>query len=259
MFLNVSREEQRSSVPASGSTGRRRTGSSPPATCANAGTGTTTSGRTPQMLSHTSTEWAPWHVLPADHKWFTRVCAAAVIADTLIGIDPHYPAPDPAARQELERARRTGGRDASGVRASRVRSPLIRQSGPRALRYFHSVPTRMRCWEVTGDQRARGPFRRAGQPGACRAPAGGSRTRRPGCRPGRRSAGADRTSRLLVPPGGVTHLRRLHGALLQAADAKPVAPRSARRGRSPGGWRCVSCFSHLCEECHSIGLPVVPN
>ena len=33
-----------------------------------------------RMLSHTSTEWAPWYVLPADHKWFTRVCAAAVIA-----------------------------------------------------------------------------------------------------------------------------------------------------------------------------------
>jgi len=58
-----------------------------------------------EMLSHTSTEWAPWHVLPADHKWFTRVCAAAVIAETLIGIDPHYPAPDPGARQELLRAK----------------------------------------------------------------------------------------------------------------------------------------------------------
>src|SRR5256885_9528986 len=32
-----------------------------------------------QMLSHTSTDPAPWYVLPADHKWFTRVCAAAVI------------------------------------------------------------------------------------------------------------------------------------------------------------------------------------
>ncbi|MGO9216859.1 MAG: polyphosphate kinase 2 family protein [Streptosporangiaceae bacterium] len=59
-----------------------------------------------KMLSHTSTEWAPWHVLPADHKWFTRVCAAAVIAHTLIDIDPHYPAPDPAVRQQLEEARR---------------------------------------------------------------------------------------------------------------------------------------------------------
>ncbi len=58
-----------------------------------------------QMLSHTSSEWAPWHVLPADHKWFTRVCAAAVIADTLIGIDPRYPVPDAATRQELMRER----------------------------------------------------------------------------------------------------------------------------------------------------------
>jgi PPK2 family polyphosphate:nucleotide phosphotransferase len=54
-----------------------------------------------QMLSHTSTGWAPWHVVPADHKWFTRVCAAAVIADTLIGINPRYPVPDPHARREL--------------------------------------------------------------------------------------------------------------------------------------------------------------
>ena len=57
------------------------------------------------MLSKTSTEWAPWHVLPADHKWFTRLCAAAVIAQTLIDIDPKYPPPDPAARQELEQAK----------------------------------------------------------------------------------------------------------------------------------------------------------
>jgi PPK2 family polyphosphate:nucleotide phosphotransferase len=58
-----------------------------------------------EMLSHTSTHWAPWHVLPADHKWFTRICAAAVIAEALIDIDPRYPVPDRAARQELLRAR----------------------------------------------------------------------------------------------------------------------------------------------------------
>src|SRR5580692_5727259 len=53
------------------------------------------------MLSHTSIEWAPWHVLPADHTWFTRVCAAAVIADTLVRLDPHYPVPGPGQRHEL--------------------------------------------------------------------------------------------------------------------------------------------------------------
>jgi Polyphosphate kinase 2 (PPK2) len=44
-----------------------------------------------QMLSATSTRWAPWYVIPADHKWFARICAAAVLAHTLIGIDPQYP------------------------------------------------------------------------------------------------------------------------------------------------------------------------
>jgi PPK2 family polyphosphate:nucleotide phosphotransferase len=58
-----------------------------------------------QMLSHTSTKWAPWHVLPADHEWFTRVCAAAVIAETLIGIDPRFPVPDAPGRRELMRAK----------------------------------------------------------------------------------------------------------------------------------------------------------
>jgi Polyphosphate kinase 2 (PPK2) len=50
------------------------------------------------MLTHTSTEWAPWYVLPADHKWFTRICAAAVIVQTLIELDPQYPVPGEAAR-----------------------------------------------------------------------------------------------------------------------------------------------------------------
>ena len=58
-----------------------------------------------QMLTHTSTEWAPWHVLPADHKWFTRICAAAVIVQTLIDIDPRYPVSDAATRKELLQAR----------------------------------------------------------------------------------------------------------------------------------------------------------
>jgi PPK2 family polyphosphate:nucleotide phosphotransferase len=58
-----------------------------------------------EMLSNTSTKWAPWHVIPADHKWFARICAAAVIADTLIRIDPKYPVLDDDARRELAAAR----------------------------------------------------------------------------------------------------------------------------------------------------------
>ncbi len=44
-----------------------------------------------EMLSATSTEWAPWHVIPADHKWFARIGAAAVLVDTLMRIDPRDP------------------------------------------------------------------------------------------------------------------------------------------------------------------------
>ena len=44
-----------------------------------------------EMFTHTSTEWAPWYVIPADRKWFARVAAAAVIAQALIDIDPQYP------------------------------------------------------------------------------------------------------------------------------------------------------------------------
>lgn len=58
-----------------------------------------------EMLSHTSTEWAPWYVVPADHKWFARICVSAIMARALMEIDPQYPTLDEQARQELERAR----------------------------------------------------------------------------------------------------------------------------------------------------------
>jgi PPK2 family polyphosphate:nucleotide phosphotransferase len=58
-----------------------------------------------QMLSRTSTEWAPWHVVPADHKWFSRLATAAVLVRALAAIDPRYPAADPAVRDEMLQAR----------------------------------------------------------------------------------------------------------------------------------------------------------
>ncbi|MFF0739674.1 polyphosphate kinase 2 family protein [Streptomyces sp. NPDC004111] len=54
-----------------------------------------------EMLSATSTPWAPWYVVPADHKWFARICAAAVLVDTLIATDPRYPEIDDKSRREL--------------------------------------------------------------------------------------------------------------------------------------------------------------
>ena len=44
-----------------------------------------------EVLSHTSTEWAPWYVIPADRKWFGRIGAGAVLVHALMEIDPQYP------------------------------------------------------------------------------------------------------------------------------------------------------------------------
>ena len=58
-----------------------------------------------EMLSHTSTKWAPWYVIPADRKWFARIASAAVLANTLIEIDPQYPTVSTAARKDLAKVR----------------------------------------------------------------------------------------------------------------------------------------------------------
>jgi hypothetical protein len=44
-------------------------------------------------------------VIPADHKWFARIAAAATIADALVGIDPRFPEVDDATRAALTQAR----------------------------------------------------------------------------------------------------------------------------------------------------------
>ncbi len=58
-----------------------------------------------EMLSHTSTAWAPWHVIPADRKWFARICASAVIIEALVSLDPRYPKVGKEVRRELAEAR----------------------------------------------------------------------------------------------------------------------------------------------------------
>jgi PPK2 family polyphosphate:nucleotide phosphotransferase len=57
------------------------------------------------MLSQTSTERAPWYVVPADHKWFTRLAAAAILVRTLAEINPRYPRVSKETLQEMAAAR----------------------------------------------------------------------------------------------------------------------------------------------------------
>ena len=58
-----------------------------------------------EVLTHTSTDWAPWHVIPADRKWFMRVGAGAVIIDALMQIDPQFPVASDAAKMEMDAAK----------------------------------------------------------------------------------------------------------------------------------------------------------
>ncbi|HEY1515979.1 MAG TPA: polyphosphate kinase 2 family protein [Solirubrobacteraceae bacterium] len=57
------------------------------------------------MLTHTSTDHAPWYVIPADHKWFARVAVGAVLVSALADIDPRYPTVSREARKDLLEAR----------------------------------------------------------------------------------------------------------------------------------------------------------
>jgi polyphosphate kinase 2 (PPK2 family) len=43
------------------------------------------------MFENTSTEWAPWFIVPADHKWITCLCVAEIIVATLKSLDLKYP------------------------------------------------------------------------------------------------------------------------------------------------------------------------
>lgn len=57
------------------------------------------------MLGETSTEWAPWYVLPADHKWVTRSILARVIAQEIQTLDLRYPTPSPEHHARLLEAK----------------------------------------------------------------------------------------------------------------------------------------------------------
>jgi PPK2 family polyphosphate:nucleotide phosphotransferase len=53
------------------------------------------------VLSYTSTEWAPWYVIPADRKWFERLAVGLVLAHTLLEIDPRFPKVSKEQREAL--------------------------------------------------------------------------------------------------------------------------------------------------------------
>ncbi len=72
------------------------------------------------MIQHTASDHAPWYVVPADHKWFTRLVVAGAIIDALENLDLQYPAVDEHKREELRLVQaeleRNGGEAEEGRR-----------------------------------------------------------------------------------------------------------------------------------------------
>jgi hypothetical protein len=61
------------------------------------------------MIRWTATPEAPWYVVPADNKWFTRVVVAAAIVDALAGLKLEYPTISETQAREIEEAKKVLG------------------------------------------------------------------------------------------------------------------------------------------------------
>lgn len=55
------------------------------------------------MLEHTSTDYAPWYVVPADNKWYTRLVVSEVMLDLFKQLDPHTPQLSEKEESQLEK------------------------------------------------------------------------------------------------------------------------------------------------------------
>ena len=57
------------------------------------------------MIRNTATRHAPWYVVPADNKWYTRLVVASAIIDTLDGLNLRFPDADAEVKKELQKVR----------------------------------------------------------------------------------------------------------------------------------------------------------
>ena len=58
-----------------------------------------------KLIQETSRDEAPWYVVPADNKWFTRLVVAGAVAKAMEGLDLAYPKVEGQALKDLQSAR----------------------------------------------------------------------------------------------------------------------------------------------------------
>ena len=79
------------------------------------------------MIRHTSTRSAPWHVVPADHKWFARVVIGSTIVGALDRLDLHFPKVDKAERSEFATGARGAAEGGQGRRKGGARKKTMKE------------------------------------------------------------------------------------------------------------------------------------
>ena len=77
------------------------------------------------MIRHTSTTEAPWHVVPADHKWFARVAIGSAIVAALDSLNLRFPRADKASLQEFKQVRQALMAEAKGRSMKKLAGPKV--------------------------------------------------------------------------------------------------------------------------------------
>jgi hypothetical protein len=78
-----------------------------------------------EVIRHTSTARAPWHVVPADHKWFARVVIGSTIVSALDKLDLKFPRVDAASLQEFKQVRQALLEEGKGSAVKKVTATKV--------------------------------------------------------------------------------------------------------------------------------------
>jgi PPK2 family polyphosphate:nucleotide phosphotransferase len=78
-----------------------------------------------EVIRHTSTVRAPWHVVPADHKWFARVVIGSTIVSALDKLDLKFPRVDAASLQEFKQVRQALLEEGKGSAVKKVAAAKV--------------------------------------------------------------------------------------------------------------------------------------
>jgi PPK2 family polyphosphate:nucleotide phosphotransferase len=81
-----------------------------------------------ELVRHTSSKAAPWHVVPADHKWFARVVIGSTIVSALDRLDLKFPRVDPASLQEFKQVRQALEQEGKGGAKALVKKAPVKKA-----------------------------------------------------------------------------------------------------------------------------------